>query len=240
MNTVTIRDNRRSAHQPHARLADCKIAAGPGARYVEIEDPRNNTLLCAGYAREDNDATRIGTIPEHARLLWMDWDGNEDTPLRLTETRPIYGEFAILIADRNPGPIETDEWGFTDEPEDDRHTEMSANDTITIETTITVLYQQMYKSLAQWLIQHDIMEYQTNRILGEILEYNDILDLFNGDIDIQQIINEHDDLKHYSDYQCPCCGGNVGFTGMYDDSMDAMCLDCHEEYELDDLVPARR
>lgn len=147
MNTVTIRDNRRSAHQPHARLADCKTAAGPGARYVEIEDPRNNTLLCAGYAREDNDATRIGTIPEHARLLWMDWDGNEDTPLRLTETRPIHGGFAILIADRNPGPIETDEWGFTDEPENDRHTEMSTNDTITIETTITVLYQQMYKSV---------------------------------------------------------------------------------------------
>ena len=63
MNTVTIRDNRRSAHQPHARLNDCKTAAGPGARYVEIEDPRNNTLLCAGYAREDNDTTSLFRAP---------------------------------------------------------------------------------------------------------------------------------------------------------------------------------
>ena len=91
MNDTITHHNEQLSRQSHASLNDFKIAAGPGARYVEIEDPRNNTLLCAGYAREDNDTTRIGTIPEHARLLWMDWDGDEDTPLRLTETRPIYG-----------------------------------------------------------------------------------------------------------------------------------------------------
>lgn len=95
-------------------------AAGPGARYLTVDDPWGGGTMLAGYAREDCDPSRIGPLPDGACMLTLQWSGEWDEPMRILHEDTPFDRFAILVADHDPGrdlEIDPDDWGFTDDPD---------------------------------------------------------------------------------------------------------------------------
>ena len=117
---TTGTDRDLDAPAPRAPMKAVRRAAGPGARYLTVDDPWGDGTMLAGYAREDCDPSRIGPLPDGACMLTLQWSGEWDEPMRILHTDTPFDRFAILIADRDPGrdlEVDPDDWGFADDPD---------------------------------------------------------------------------------------------------------------------------
>lgn len=104
--------------------------------------------------------------------------------------------------------------------------------TISEETFIAVLYTKLRDAVADALISDDIMEYQSDAVLSELIAKTGPARIKAADFDIEQVVRGMDGLERYSDHLCPYCGGEVGWTGGYDEGRVVFCRYCQTCVEL--------